>query len=284
MSEGNEPKKTNSVEPRAECGSTRRTTNIDADQDHVNLSPMVRHLVENMTEEHWRIVREALHVPGTKEEVSQLCACIVAKVVRTTHYYLIPALRKVLGVPVTYVIPFGTARVSTSDAKNARELSIPLLDQLTGTEFRKRATEQVSEVLLNTLDSDSCPESPAEVFAEDDHESNTKAESQTDCELPAFYPPGTHSQSVADDLVGDVIDSMNEDSGQNVHSAAYDVVGYVVAGMKDLVETTRVMGGFSMRRIYATSQTMFSAIQNAVRKLFSRSVYCKEETTMAVKQ
>ncbi|KAG5262422.1 hypothetical protein AALO_G00274980 [Alosa alosa] len=161
------PKKTNSVEPRAECGSTRRTTNIDADQDHVNLSPMVRHLVENMTEEHWRIVCEALHVPGT------------------------------------------------SDAKKARELSIPLLDQLTGTEFRKRATEQVSEVLLNTLDSDSCPESPAEVFAKDDHESNTKAESQTDlCELPAFYPPGTHSQSVADDLVGDVIDSMNEDSGQ----------------------------------------------------------------------
>ncbi|XP_041939572.1 uncharacterized protein LOC121700575 [Alosa sapidissima] len=344
MSEGNEPKKKCSVEPRAECSSTKRTTNIDADQDHVNLSPMVRHLVENMTEEHWRIVCEALHVPGTKEDFCQLCACIVAKVVRTTHYYLITALRKVLGVPVTYVIPCGTARVCTSDTKKARELSlgqgnlrirdemllaaahkkvdeilqesvrianglqpavpvliegpmraehakasglslsIPLLDQLTGTEFRKRATEQVSEVLLNTLDSDSCLESPAEVFAKDDHESNTKAESQTDlCELPAFYPPGTHSQSVADDLVGDVIDSMNEDSGQNIHLAAYDVVGYVVAGMKDLVETTRVMGGVSMRRIYATSQTMFSAIQNAVRKLFSRSVYSnsKEETTMA---
>ncbi|XP_048090094.1 uncharacterized protein LOC125288033 isoform X1 [Alosa alosa] len=105
-----QPKKKCSVEPRAECSSTKRTTNIDADQDHVNLSPMVRHLVESMTEEHWRIVCEALHVPGTKEDVSQLCACIVAKVVRTTHYYLIPALRKVLGVPVTYVIPCGTAR------------------------------------------------------------------------------------------------------------------------------------------------------------------------------
>ncbi|XP_062381702.1 uncharacterized protein LOC134069691 [Sardina pilchardus] len=248
MSEGNGPNETFPVESKAECGSASRTTDIDADQDHVNLSPMIRHLVENMTEEHWRVVREALHVSRTKEDVSQLCSCIVAKVVRTTHYYLIPALRKVLGVPVTYVIPCGTARVSTSDAKKARELSlgqgnlraehakasglslsIPLLDQLTGAEFRGRVTEQVSEVLLSTLGSDSCPESPAEVFAKDDHESNTIAERQTDIgELPAFYPSGTHSQSVADDLVDDlvddfvddVIDSMNEDLGQNALSAA----------------------------------------------------------------
>ncbi|XP_062381731.1 uncharacterized protein LOC134069719 [Sardina pilchardus] len=271
---------------------------------------------------------------GTKEDVSQLCSCPVAKVVRTTRRFLIPALRKVLCIPVTYVIPCGT-RASMSDAKKDGELSleqenlrftdemllalneqadeilqervaivngvpvliegplraehakafgislsIPLLDQLTGTEFRKRATEQVSEVLLTTLDNDSC------------HESNTKSESQTNfCELPAFYPPGSHSQSVADDLVDDivddfvcdVIDSMNEDMSQNVRSAAYDVVGYVVAGMKDLVETARVMGGVSMTRICSTSETMFSAIQNAVRKLFSKSVSSdsEEETTMA---
>ncbi|XP_062381701.1 uncharacterized protein LOC134069690 [Sardina pilchardus] len=76
---------------------------------------------------------------------------------------------------------------------------------------------------------------------------------------------------------------MNEDLGQNALSAAYDVVGYVVAGMKDLVEATRVMGGVSMRRICATSQTMFCAIQSAVRNLFSKSAYSdsKEETTMA---
>ncbi|XP_062407179.1 uncharacterized protein LOC134098202 [Sardina pilchardus] len=258
----------------------------------------------------------------------------VVSVFRTTRHFLIPALRKVLSIPVIYVIDCGRARASTSDAEKDGELSleqgnlriteemllaldeeadeilqervgivngvpvliegplraehakaglslsIPLLDQLTGTEFRKRATEQVSEVLLSTLDNDSC------------HESNTESESQTDlCELSSFYPPGTHSQSVADDLVDDVaddlvwdvIDSMNKDSGQNVRSAAYDVVGYVVAGLKDLVETTRVMGGVSIRRICATSETMFSAIQNAVRKLFSRSVHSdrKEETTMA---
>ena len=71
----------------------------------------------------------------------------------------------------------------------------------------------MSDFLLQTLQNDSSPESPAGVFAEDtgDEESNTKAASQTDlCQFYAFCPSGPQVQSVAGDLVGNVIEAMEE--------------------------------------------------------------------------
>ncbi|XP_031427144.1 uncharacterized protein LOC116221395 [Clupea harengus] len=366
MSEGNEPKKTSFEESRAECSSTTRTKRFDADLDRMNVSPMIRHLVENMTEDHWGIVRDALCVPRTKEEVGHLCAIIVKKVVQTAHYYLLPVLSEILGVPVAYVC--GMTRVSTSEAerhegsslrqgsqgitnemllaaakKEVNEIlresvriasglepvvpalpegyssiskmnvdltasctikdfdsgpttapmmaekakasgisqSIPLLNQFTGTEFQQRASKQVSEVLLKTLEN----ESPVEEFAEDDKESYASAESQTDlCQVHAIFPSGPQSESLAVDLVGDIIEYTKEKvSGKEVHSTSYYVVGCVIEGMKDLLEKTQALGTVVPMRIYrTTSQIMFNAIQNMVGKLFSKSFHSDSKKKMTV--
>ena len=167
--------------------------------------------------------------------------------------------------------------------------SIPLLNQLTDGEFQNRATNRVSEILLRNLENDSCPELPAGMSVEDhdddeeedDDEPNAQLESQAKHFL-AFIDP--LSLAFADDLVGEIMESMNETvSSQDYHVAAFDVVEYITEGMKDLVETARGIGAVSVKKICATSQRMFSAIKNVVGNLFSKSAYSdrKEETTMA---
>ncbi|XP_042559019.1 uncharacterized protein LOC116218469 [Clupea harengus] len=177
-----------------------------------------------------------------------------------------------------------TAPMMAEDAKASRlSQSIPLLNQFTGTEFQQRVSKQVSEVLLKTLEN----ESPVKEFAEDDEESNSKAVSQTDlCQVHAIFPSGPLSESLAVDLVDDIIESMKDKmSGQEVHSTSYDVVGFVIEGMKDLLEKTRALGTVvPMKRIYrTTSQRMFNAIQNMVGKLFCKSFHSdsKKEITVA---
>ena len=176
-----------------------------------------------------------------------------------------------------------TAPMMAEDAKaSGLSQSIPLLNQFTDTEFQQRASKQVSEVLLKTLEN----ESPIEEFAEDDEESNAKAESQTDlCRVHAIFPSGPRSESLAVDLVGDIIESMKDKvSGQEVHSTSYDVVGCVIEGMKDLLEKTRALGTVvPMKRIYrTTSQRMFNAIQNMVGKLFCKSFHSDSKKKMTV--
>ncbi|KAL2076493.1 hypothetical protein ACEWY4_027908 [Coilia grayii] len=158
--------------------------------------------------------------------------------------------------------------------------AVSLLIELTGADFQKKATKQVSEILLKTLEIDSCPESPAS--DNDDDEGNPRAEYQGDL---FQLSSNSLSQSVTDNLVADVLESMEENvSGQEVHSTAHDVVWFVIKGMRDLLKTTRALGrGYvSMKRIYTASQNMFGAIHRQIEELFSTSVYLDCERTLAM--
>ncbi|KAL2076495.1 hypothetical protein ACEWY4_027910 [Coilia grayii] len=157
--------------------------------------------------------------------------------------------------------------------------AVSLLIELTGADFQKKATKQVSEILLKTLEIDSCPESPA---SDNDDKGNLRAEYQGDLFQPSS---NSLSQSVTDNLVADVLESMEENvSGQEVHSTAHDVVWFVIKGIRDLLKTTRALGtGYvSMKRIYTASQNMFGAIHRQIEELFSTSVYLDCERTLAM--
>lgn len=147
--------------------------------------------------------------------------------------------------------------------------SLALLSYLTDAKFQKQATKHVSDILLKNLKNESCPGSSAKVYVENDDGSNAEVELW---QVHGFYPSGCRSQTIADDLVGDVFESMEKSvSGQDIHLAAYNIVGCVTEEIKNLSETARSIGAVSMKWIKTTSQRMFSAIPNLVRKLFSKS-------------
>ncbi|XP_012679996.2 uncharacterized protein LOC105897593 isoform X2 [Clupea harengus] len=82
------------------------------DLDKTNTSPVIRHLVENMSEEQWKVVHEALCEPNSTVELGHLCSNIVKAVTQTTHHHLLPALSKVLGVPLRSLVESGMAKPS----------------------------------------------------------------------------------------------------------------------------------------------------------------------------
>ncbi|XP_062374654.1 uncharacterized protein LOC134062599 isoform X2 [Sardina pilchardus] len=78
----------------------------------MNVSPAIHHLVENMSEEQWKVVHTALCEPTAMPELGHLCSNIVKAVTQTTSQHLLPALSKMLGMPVWSLIQSGMAKPS----------------------------------------------------------------------------------------------------------------------------------------------------------------------------
>ncbi|KAL2087804.1 hypothetical protein ACEWY4_016632 [Coilia grayii] len=307
MSGGNEPKK--KPLEKGEC-SPARMEEWHADLEYTNLSPMIRHLVDNMTEERSTSQSRKSEVSSDEgtQGITKDMLWTAAK--KEVDEVLQNSLRIVQLDPT--IIPFlnghsprhspiskqdlqskdiGTIKDSrsgsTTDPMMAEEAeasapshAVSLLTELTGADFQSKATKQVSEILLKTLEIDSCPESPA---SDNDDEGNPRAEYQGDL---FQLSSNSLSQSVTDNLVGEVLQSMEENvSGQEVNSTADDVVWLVIKGMRDLLKTTRALRtGYvvSMKRIYTASQNMFGAIHRQIEELFSTSVYLDCERTLAM--
>ncbi|XP_041934942.1 uncharacterized protein LOC121697476 [Alosa sapidissima] len=98
------------------ASATRWATNEASsgwpDLDKMNVSPVIHHLVENMSEEQWKVVHKTLCEPKAMPELGHMCSNIVKAVTQTTSQHLLPALSKMLGMPVRSLIPSGMAKPS----------------------------------------------------------------------------------------------------------------------------------------------------------------------------
>ncbi|XP_063073454.1 uncharacterized protein LOC134463975 isoform X2 [Engraulis encrasicolus] len=77
-----------------------------------NVPPAIHHLVENMSEEQWRVVHEALCEPTGVPKLGHLCSNIVQAVTQTIREQLLPTLSRMLGIPVSSLIKSGSVNPS----------------------------------------------------------------------------------------------------------------------------------------------------------------------------